>query len=183
MKVYDRSNASTSWDEFEEGPHPCWNLRQAYNHLWEMLGWRIVDMKITPIIIARMSTLPLRDFCMNPKHKFTMKEVFISLDADDLIPIDQRPRWAPPQEKNMIVWNGEPETFWYRQSSIYGFPGTEWPGHPHDRKVIRITKPLWTNCTCWPGLIKLGRYGRWKKGELVHHAYEGAIDALVGSHV
>lgn len=191
-KVYGRAKLVTSWDSFDEGPHECWNLRAAYNRLWDMYGYRIVDMKITPVRLARlldspdyaavMSTLPLQALCMNTTHRFESKDVYISSESHDLDAQEGYYRWSNRLVGNSIVWNGEPGVDWYRQSHIFGFPGTEFPIHPHDRKVVKVTKPLSTTCSCWPDLVRLGRYGLWTKGVLAHQAYEGAMITLKGEN-
>lgn len=189
-KVYGRSR-QTSWDQFQAGPHQCWNLRAAYNRLWGEFEPNIVDMEITPVRLARLleseifagviSTLPLKALCVQQNHWFKEKEVWISEDANVLTASADRLRWDERLPDNAIIWNGSPEVRWYRQSCIFGFPGTEWPMNPMDRKVVKVTKPLSTNCNCWPTMIKVGRYGQWKKGVLTHHAYEDTIKSLVGS--
>lgn len=37
-KIYDDPTFRTSWDQFDEGIHEVWNLRSAYERLWEDLS-------------------------------------------------------------------------------------------------------------------------------------------------
>jgi hypothetical protein len=43
----------------------------------------------------------------------------------------------------------------------------------------RVRKPLETDCTCWPKVVRAGRFGQWRKGVLTHHAYEMAMQVLM----
>lgn len=175
-KLYDRKT-HTSWDEFDVGPHRVWNMQSAYNLLWGRFSFNISPMNIRPenvlaltqIFDAVFSTIPLKVLCQK-NHSFIDKAVYISEGASEI-----------ERNENKIIWNGLEATRWYRQSNIFGHAYTEWPYDPGDRKVVRIRKPIKTDCDCQPGLLKLGRYGEWRKGVLSHHAYEGVVETLRGA--
>ena len=92
LKVYGKvmGRGYTSWGAYQPGEHECWNMRAAYNKLWDMYGAGIVDLKITPVMVSRMiqepgyaaviSSIPLRSLCMNDNHIFAQKDVYISSD-------------------------------------------------------------------------------------------------------
>lgn len=79
---------------------------------------------------------------------------------------------------------------WYRFSQIHQHQAWEYPkgrGIKHfgadeiswGRKIVHGKKPLTTNCTCWlayPGYRRLGRFGKWQKAVLTHHAYREALE-------
>jgi hypothetical protein len=93
----------------------------------------------------------------------------------------------------LVICNGIPidhdfpvSTGWYRTSHIYGHTNTEWSAEnlvPSNRinqhgNVWRVRKPLYTTCPCWPLVVRAGRYGKWTKGVLTHHAFEEAVKIL-----
>ena len=71
-----------------------------------------------------------------------------------------------------MVYNGDPLWTWYRASLIDGHAALEstkpfsgaWSG----------VKPLATTCDCYRQIKRVGRFGRWQKGVLVHHAFAQA---------
>lgn len=111
---------------------------------------------------------------------------------------------VPP---NTVVYNGEPDypgtPRWSRVSVLFDYTTVEWPVNPGgeivdkrmdnrlDNRIDRtlrkeaeragavlVEKPLITDCKCHPDWLMVGRYGRWAKDELVHHAYWRTLDAL-----
>lgn len=178
-KVYGRPHAKTSWHEFSSGMHGVWNMRSAYNLLWDRLCDNIDDTNITPGLMCELnkraqvkgelviSTISLKHQCLLAGHQFDDQMVYISPDASEI-----------EEHENKIIWNGHDDVGWYRQSNIFGFPSTEWPDDPRDRKTVKVRKPLKTNCTCYPNIVRLGRYGTYKKGVLIHSAYAGAVEVL-----
>lgn len=173
-KVYGRRDAPTSWDAFPEGRVGAWSLARAYDLLWERYRGRIVAGEvgregldlIEDRFDAALSTIPAQVLCDNPEHTFDSTTVWI--------------RTGPmPQGVNVIEYNGQPLVGYYRSSSIEGHGSVEF-GHPV-RGADPGVKPLGTNCDCRHRFYRLGRFGTWKKGVLVHHAYEEAkalINAL-----
>lgn len=87
---------------------------------------------------------------------------------------------------------------WYRFSQIRRYqaweyarkPDWAWVGtNPEDdelgRKLSEGIKPLTNNCSCWlnyGNFHPIGRFGRWQKGVLTHHAYEEALGVLRALH-
>jgi hypothetical protein len=71
---------------------------------------------------------------------------------------------------------------WYRAANVYGYSTVEWPAGPKPPwpGVVSVTKPLSTNCDCWVGkrFHRVGRFGRWTKGVLVHEAFFDMDKAL-----
>jgi hypothetical protein len=98
---------------------------------------------------------------------------------------------------NTVICNGEIFPSWYRASNVFGHQYAEWStetkspsGNVMRRPPIplrSVVKPLETNCDCWiqypeekedgwTKFVRLGRYGKWHKKELTHHAFEEAMD-------
>ena len=185
------------------GEHKCWDLRYTYKRLW--LHWRdrIVDTDIHQHTLEMLvenhdlvfSTIPATVLCQHylegeGSHKFDYVPVWIDGMWSGPTPAEDKGLWGSTQ--NIVICNGfepsmlNPElTGWYRTSFIYGHANTEWskPALIPERRqrsgrIWRVRKPLSTNCSCWPSIIRVGRYGRWEKGQLTHHAFETAMDVL-----
>lgn len=160
---------------------PAWNLRRVYNRLWATWEATIVETDIDPGFMRNrmdkydvvLSTVPLMSICSHrgPErfHSFKMQQVLIA------------PLMLETLVGDTIVYDGDPRTSWYRMSLLFGEAMTEWSNGsavPPLDKIIKVSKPISSDCTCWPEVLKLGRYGRWEKAELSHHAYERTMEKL-----
>jgi len=180
FNVYGDESAPCSWDAFPNGELPAWSLSRAYDKLWERFGGRVTPIRITVDTMAILlnnweyvfSTIPANTICAHPKvHTFKSQPIWI----------EHGPATA---ERNVVIYNGrilDPK-IWYRYSLIEGYRAWEY-SNPKletgdvDLKLSEGIKPLSTTCDCWTGFQgfhRLGRFGRWEKGILTHHAYEEA---------
>jgi hypothetical protein len=180
MKVYRDANAPCSWRAFGEEV-PIWSMQRTYEELWARYHGLIkfVELSLYELSVAEdrhkviISTIPAPALCYKPSmHRFTSASVKVTDSAQDRVPA------------NGIVLNGIYEDLWYRSSDIMGYTSTEWPGQlppyqlPGNPHYTEVRKPLTTNCDCRPEIIRAGRFGEWRKGVLVHHAYDKAKEAL-----
>ena len=172
QKVYGDMSAPTSWDTYEEGEHQVWNMRSAYAALWDMYEDCIVDTEINPDFVHELSkkvevisSVPKKVICPNPQN-YTWRSQPVWIEYGQNVYCE-----AGDME---IVMSGRKADAWYRSSNIFGWKGVEWsrpePG------AVEITKPLSTNYPDPPGVVSVGRYGKWKKAELIHHAFEDVLD-------
>ena len=183
-KVYDSAlgKAFTVSPEDLEGEHLAWDIRQTYNALWETYGEYVQDHEVNPPNLANwqthsgadliVSTVPAPELCMDPAHSFTMQQVWAIGDAPE------RGRYSPVRvAKNTVVCNGEENPAWYRASNVYGHATVEWSGpvKPPLSDVAQVVKPIKTTCNCFPNVVRMGRYGKWAKGVLTHHAFNEAV--------
>jgi hypothetical protein len=187
-KVYGANwNGSISPDEFgPEEDHYAWDMRAAYDTLWERWYDRIGGIEITPTVAGDMSharghtvycTVPARSLCLMPdEHKFATQDVYAMGTRDDSVPYWSLPYIAPAMT---VLCNGNNAPRWYRAATVFGQSTLEWPAgaRPPITGVVRVEKPLRTDCDChvserWH---RLGRYGKWQKGVLVHSAYFEAL--------
>jgi hypothetical protein len=179
MKVYGRN-----WDgEVSPGTltqsHQAWDIRQTYDTLWDTYSGAITDweastaslniaiQKAKPDLV--ISSIPSPLLC-NKGHTFRSENVW----ATDRCMV-------PDIEDNTVVCNGVEIPRWYRASKIQGWGNTEWPSggmRPPFQPMWDVVKPLEHNCTCFPGLLRVGRYGAWKKGILSHEAFQATIRAM-----
>lgn len=183
-KVYGSRNADCSWDLFPEGERPAWSMFSLYDQLWERYQDRIVDTMIGSTAMLKIlcagfdsviSTIPAPFICYNKSHNFESRAIYV-LD-----------KTVDPSLNNAIVYNGSWRDDWYRTSNLFGSEATE-STIPFDVEIIKQIgarpgggyKPLTTDCNCYPNVGRVGRFGRWEKGILVHHSYNQTIGILEG---
>jgi hypothetical protein len=182
-KVYGWSwDGTVSPDEYgPERSHYAWDLRRAYNALWAYWEPRIEAVQVTPGLAVSMAdnrkgvkltSIPAPALCLEPGlHKFTSQTIYAMGTREDDAPQYDLPYLAP---KNTVQCNGYDAPRWYRAATVFGQSTLEWPGgaRPPISGVATVQKPLSTDCTCHPDMVRLGRYGQWTKGVLVHEAYD-----------
>jgi hypothetical protein len=173
----DDPEAPTSWDAFHEGPVKAWSLAAAYDRLWDRYRPDLVEGEVTPRLLdgiesrftRAFSTVPAYLLCANEHHRFPAAQVWIR-------------NWESSAEgwgfgNDFVEYNGHPGTGYYRASKIGDQCSMEF-GHRVGR-ADPGAKPLDTTCNCRPFFQRLGRFGKWRKGVLVHHAYKEAGLALL----
>jgi hypothetical protein len=174
-KVYGSADAQTSWGAYEDGFYPAWSLKNAYDELWDRFEADITDIKLNSVILSsleertdvdyRFSAIPVKAICWDQtKHIFEDKQIWVT-------------RTCPtPMVENSIIYNGRPEDSWYRASFLFGEYATEFGKYMGGG--LQGIKPLSTNCNCRPLWQRVGRFGKWQRGVLTHHAFEDVIGAL-----
>jgi hypothetical protein len=186
-KVYGSSDIPfVSFDNVVEGQVvQAWPLRDSYETLWDRFEDSIVDLDISPVrarsfgdpFDLTFSSLHLKTICLGRmgsgiNHWFRDQPVRIANEAIN-----------PNIPDNSIWYDGTKDHSWYRQSRIFGVGSTEWGGSsplPPVEDVRTVVKPIDTNCDCHPNLIRIGRFGAWKKGLLTSHAYGTVVDVING---
>jgi hypothetical protein len=181
QKVYGNTFAECSWDRFPVGLWPAWSMFDLYDKLWDTFGSGIEEATINPRFTAEntngydlvISSIPVPCICRNSGHSFPSQPIFtIGVSANARV-------------KDSIIYNGDPIDAWYRSSNIFGHGSTEstigfsWSRYWR-HEVKTGYKPLNTDCDCFPHIARVGRFGQWKKGVLVHHAYEQTVKLLEG---
>src|SRR6266540_379703 len=175
-KVYGNNwNGFVSPEELN-GNHLAWDIRETYDFLWKKFEGAIEDVIIDPIEINHsllrlrpaftFSTIPLPSICIRSYHKFQAEYIWAMGDAparDQIVPVKMF--------SNSVLCNSLPSPSWYRVSRIFDHSTIEWPWGAKEigdllDKASPVTKPLKTDCHCWPSIVKIGRYGKWEKGEL-----------------
>jgi hypothetical protein len=174
-KVYGDPNAPCSWDLLPEGDHPAWPMLGIYELLWELYAGDVHDKRIYPHDLRPLEeqydlvicTIPRMTLCLR-KHSFASVRVFFS---------DRSTFGAMP---NFIEYDGRESVEHYRKSRLFGHESLEFGDHAErHREGLRAgVKPLSTSCNCHPKTLFVGRFGKWQKGQLVHHAFQDALKAL-----
>jgi hypothetical protein len=178
-KVYGNLHAPVSWDLWEDATsRPAWSMRYVYQKLWNMYEKGIVHTVIHgwnfPMIEAKekadiyITSLPAKDMCVSAIHSFQSVDMYIKLDV------------SPPVDvpENTIIYNGLPHPPWSRASNLFGHLSSEYSYDPGGQGIVAGIKPISNNCNCHPNWMRVGRFGQWKRGVLVHHAFKEVQDAL-----
>lgn len=173
MKVYGDPEAPCSWDDYPQGARPAWSLSDAYDRLWDRYGDQVIEGAVKPLSLNTIesmydlvfSTIPAPVLCSNWLHRFPSASVWIR-------------SWnhADTSAKPFVEYNGSQLVGYYRMSTIGGWSSTEF-GH-RALNTVEGKKPLGTDCNCRPEIHRLGRFGKWQKGVLVHHAYHEAKEVV-----
>lgn len=192
-KVYgDNWAGQVSPDEFgPEKDHYAWDLRRAYDELWDRWRPHMLSRTFTPAIAAMtyswhrvLCTVPAPALCLQPEdHKFVTQDIW-AMGTPSIPEGSSRsePYWTLPYTApdNTVQCNGEDAPRWYRAATVFGASTIEWPAGPKPpiSGVVAVKKPLSTDCECHVGKrwVRLGRYGKWQKGVLVHTAFEEVLD-------
>ena len=168
------------------GPVKAYDIRQAYNLLWDKCDaadqivcnirdgvdfQTMLDQANADLVI---STIPAPVICTR-NHNFSSKTVWAAGDAPDkdlLCPVR-----VPA---NTVLCNGEDSIGWYRASNVFDHCTCEWPYNrcPPLPSLAAVLKPVATDCDCWPDIVKGGRYGLWRKGELSHTIIRRTVAAI-----
>lgn len=170
-----------------ETRHTAWDIRRTYDNLWDAYVDAVSDHDVNsdtvPYLLEALkpdvtfSTVPAHLLCFDlGVHHFTYEEVYAIGDAPE------RGVFCPVSvEPQTIVCNGESSPAWYRAANVFNRKTAEWPVNhkPPINDVSLIQKPLHTDCSCFPDVVRLGRYGKWQKGALSHEAFITARDFLL----
>lgn len=172
LKVYGDPNHRTSWEKFRS-EHPGWALQPVYDDLWRRYSDRIIPMTVNHEVVKDfltshpmvISTIPPSSYCLNPEHRFPSKPIW-TLDHS-----------MPEVDENEIVYDGRLSCAYYRSSKLFGFGSTEMTTNVMGvaRKGYKVME---TDCDCFPDMMRVGRFGKWKPGVLVNHAFQEVWDAM-----
>lgn len=189
-KVYHDPDRATSWSRFPSGEVAAWALAPVYDELWARYRGLVSEVEIDPEGIRNLlesfplvvNTAPAWCVCEGD-HAFHKRDIWI---------LDEAPDFVHP---NTMVYNGLRGDDWYRASDIFGTRSTEYTANnpsvigyarlPTEKgKDISIAlgpngvKVIGTDCDCHPDLLRAGRWGTWRPGELMHQAFEAVVNAL-----
>jgi hypothetical protein len=183
-KVYKDREHDVSFDKFKEGFHPAWDLREAYETLWQRYWTTINNVHLDAHFVSWLSmrndlvisTVPAKILCTDPQHEFEGQPIWVLHGDDpDLL-----------LSEHLMIYNGLDSPAWYRYSQFNTYQSWEY-SHKITEGVYRIPpyritqgiKPIRTDCDCPPdNVYRVGRFGAWEKGCLTHHAYEKTQEVL-----
>lgn len=166
------------------GTSKAWDIRAVYNVLWDSYRDLVVDWDATPEGLfeaqrqyqpnATISTIPAPLLCWRD-HEFSSAAIRVSEFAD----------WFGPDEDNEVICSGLDSHRWYRQSRILGHENTEYPYRSLEGSLLTgptavVKKPITNNCTCFPAIRRMGRFGKWEKGVLSDTAFFETVELIRG---
>jgi hypothetical protein len=207
-KVYgDGWQGSVSPDEYgPEEEHLAWDLREAYDLLWEFWQHRIapvdrqdaLDHRWVKAFLSKadvdmvISTIPRTALCAarlqggivdGREHLFHTQNIWAMGATHNGFQDGTLEGFDCPD--NTVMCDGTKGLGWYRKSRVFGVTTVEWPWRdgrkPPIRGVVPVQKPLSHTCTCWEHenrVAFVGRYGRWQKGYLVHQVIDDVRSVL-----
>ena len=173
-KVYGDPTHPCGWEAYR-GLHPSWSVYNAYDILWERYEARVleadIDKSVIPEIIKEydrvVTTLPQHSICSRiGDHWFEGVPYYIKPLE---IPIDDHNR-------EVVVWNGLPDDHWYRWS-ILGERCSIESTTPMEG-ALEGRKAIYNNCDCYPEVLRVGRWAKWRHGVLLHHVYTDVMTKL-----
>lgn len=189
-KVYGKNRKVEVSPASLVGVHDGWDIRGTYHELWMTYGEYVQNYDVDePNAFSKaladyapdhvVSTIPRPVVCADERHSFQAQMAWAIGDAPE------RGVFCPVKApKNSVRCNGEASPGWYRSATILGYSTAEWPWEngrkPPLQGVSEVTKPLWHDCTCFPDVQYLGRYGVWNKGVLSHEAFFQAQATATG---
>lgn len=162
----------------------AWNLQRAYEALWMVFGDNVNETKVDRQWLLDnhedfrliINSVPRPIFCADPSHQFYSQQVIID---------PHPPAWL---EDMTVLYDGTNDHSWYRASSLWGHGGTEWGLQRYDTvpydvpDAVAVRKPLEHSCKCSvtepDNIIRVGRFGKWEKGVLVHDGFHTTIRQL-----
>lgn len=186
-KVYGAAWDGTVSPEDLAGEHDAWDIRATYDALFDIVrkrrqvdivapvtithGWLMTHVKELSSYAHVISTIPAIALCENPAmlpkqtgHLFRSHEIKAA----------GSPVYAPDLD-DVVRCDGTPFESWYRKATVFGHTTVEWPrttrNIPEKYRAVKVRKPLSNECDCHPEIIRMGRYGAWTKGVLVHDVY------------
>jgi hypothetical protein len=200
--VYGTPDAPVSWDKFDGGVVPGWNMQKAYDNLWGIYDGITHDVNLDAELLHQLSTnypiiystIPADMICAKPdEHKFYSQGIYVvhgpgvhlieGVNDGDIMYYNG---YTPDGRYGNIAGFS-----WYRFSQINKYQSWEYRERPAGDQIgwdhLTLSegrKPISTSCGCWPRMIKVGRFGAWDKQILTHHVYErvlGEVGELVHS--
>lgn len=193
--VYGDPSHPVSWDLIPDNDEQMrgWNLRAAYDKLWDRHQHLIVDQDLDRTALLWMqekypiiySSIPVKAYCAHLGHEFKEQKIWVVHGDGSEHMIEG------VNDHDIMYYNGYPEDgsvdgvegfSWYRYSQINKYQCWEHSCEPQRTwiegwyQLSEGIKPISTTCTCFSHFRRIGRFGRWEKGQLTHHAFHQVFE-------
>ena len=175
-KVYGYSWAGKVSPEDFIGNHQAWDIRETYRRLWNDIIPEVefIQAKVSPEWILYtndldkyseiISTIPAPALCFRRSQHIFSSHTIYAIGGTAL-------EWRQP-DLHSIICDGTSDHEWYRSAQVFGYRTTEWATvPPYFSGGASVKKPLSADCDCFSRIRRLGRYGAWAKGILVHNVF------------
>jgi hypothetical protein len=171
-KVYRDHKRKTSWNRWPQGIVNAWPLKEAYKTLWKHcddLIWDgvAVDADFLDTLLKQnhliISTIPPTSYCCNEEHRFETSRTWI-VEEDNNVPPDT------------IIYDGDRYNSAHRLSHLEGKRWSEYAMPLYG--AAEVAKPQATDCNCFPEVLRVGRFGLWRRDVLTTDAYNDTKDKL-----
>jgi len=209
-KVYGESWDGTTSPEDLETSHGAWDIRLAYNRLWNAYEVYIQDFDVdTKYWGEGMSPTQGVEYDLRlSKHDLVISSIPRTAWAEPGDTFEAQPIWALGDTEVQrifynrpdpftVICNGHEETPWYRVSNMYGYATMEWPCHQWAAPNVMgwdmtgqpaagaslVHKPLRHNSKAAADFVHVGRYGKWEKGVLSSDAFTDAMKAMANDSI
>jgi hypothetical protein len=192
QKVYGDPDRRTGWEAYH-GVFPSWRVQTMYDSLWEQFKDVIVDAEINqetlkglsdtyPLVIATIpaGVLCCQDAGVHPRVSTAHSGKPVPGHSFESVPYWIKPMPTPEVDdhREVVVFNGLPQDWWYRWSILGGKCSIESSHFIEGDDVVGGVKAIGNNCDCWPNIVRAGRWAQWRHGVLLHHAYQ-EVEALM----
>lgn len=187
QKVYGGATVPFTSFPVDGATQDAWSMPAIYDRLWKEFGGNLNEAKVTPEWLdangsrfqAVISSVPLPALCrsMNGEQSFHTNMPEHSFHWQVIRVVDECKRPSLPD--NTVLWSGERDIPWYRTSKLFGIGGAEYGGgRDLPFETMELRKPVRAVCDCFPEVIKVGRFGQFRKGVLSHDGFTGALKGL-----
>lgn len=187
-KVYGSADAKTSWDDISWGRGKIWWLREVYHQLWDRFSGCIEHRKLGATQIVDLSgnfpltisTIPAQRLCLDfEDHLFASTQTWLV----------RAPYISSDHGTFEMTYNGCDQEYcgWFRYSRLRDWYTWEYARDPYENFahelgpepiIVGGEKMLYTTCTCLPNVYRVGRWARWQRGVLMHHAFDETTSIL-----
>lgn len=183
-KVYGPLAVKTSPEDLAP-KHTAYDIRKAYDWLWDKYRSSVIDGKFTHRGEQALSELKLLQEKLHidgitistiPRTIFFSDDQFITAKVYALGDAPDRGQLVPGMDgfpDFTVSLNGDPDYAWYRKAKVFGHSTMEWSGKrkPPYEGIVEVLKPISTTSVFPSNVFGLGRYGSWTKGVLSHEAF------------
>lgn len=190
----------SSWVNYQDQQLiDAWPIRDSYEAAymrWQdrienfaILGVSNRDLPVDPddIVISSVPRFLLHGMSSPDPEIFSSVTVWIQQQLEDPV-ADNDLKWlvADCLEENTIWYNGTRDDGLanvYRASNIQGVLSEEYVRKPEGGKAVKVVKPIRVERSFLldelpKNFLLVGRYGRWDKKQLAHHAYTDTVKFL-----
>jgi hypothetical protein len=179
--------------ELPPGRHRLYDLRDVYRQLRGLYYDSVVErefirqrfraesLSLLDDFDIVFNTIPASYLCNNPEHTFKFQQCYRISDGPDT-------RCPVRIPESTIEYNATRETAWFRAANVFDHCTAEWPAtsgrrRPPFQGLETVEIPISNNCSCYPGLVRVGPRSVWTHYYDAHDSFVSATNYLRGRGV